>query len=78
MSDTPAERERAILDGLRACQDAHHAGDQATASATLAGLFERYGREAVTAARHRQETDRLSAEVALLDLLGPAALIGDD
>lgn len=74
----PPEAERAILDGLRACQDAHHRGDQATASALLAQLFADHGRDAVTAARHRQAADQTAAEAALLQLFGPAALYGDD
>ncbi|WP_306355824.1 MULTISPECIES: hypothetical protein [unclassified Nocardia] len=78
MSDIPAADERAILDQLRRLQDAHHSGDQQTATALLDELFDRYGRDTVAAVRRRQAADQLDADLNLCVLFGPAALYGND
>ncbi|BCK59432.1 hypothetical protein [Nocardia wallacei] len=78
MSDIEPATERAILDQLRKAQDAHHGGDQPTASALVDDLLTQYGRETVDAVRWRQERDRLAADVNLFQMFGTAGLIGDD
>ncbi|VFA96217.1 Uncharacterised protein [Nocardia farcinica] len=78
MTEISAADERAILDQLRRLQDAHHRGDQAAASAMLADLFDRYGRETVAAVRWRQAGDQAAAEAALFGVFGPGAVTGDD
>ncbi|MFF5037894.1 hypothetical protein [Nocardia salmonicida] len=78
MSDIAAADERAILDQLRRAQDAHHGGDQPTASALVDDLLTRYGREAVDTVRWRQAGDQLAADVNLYSMFGVAGLLGDD
>ncbi|WP_405183687.1 hypothetical protein OG225_43085 (plasmid) [Nocardia sp. NBC_01377] len=75
---TPGSSDRTILDGLRRAQDALHGGDADTASRVVDELLDRYGREAVSAARREQSHDQLGAELVLLETLGPTALHGDD
>ncbi|WP_280471089.1 hypothetical protein [Nocardia cyriacigeorgica] len=78
VTDIAAADERAILDQLRRAQDAHHGGDQPTASALIDDLLTRYGRETVDAVRWRQARDQLDADLNLYSMFGTAGLIGDD
>ncbi|NUS72687.1 MAG: hypothetical protein HOQ05_04690 [Corynebacteriales bacterium] len=62
--------QRHIIGLLKACQDAHYAGEHATATAILTDLVTRFGRDTIDAALWVQAVEHVEAQNHLTRLFG--------